>query len=463
MISIRLGVVLTLLCLFGCSDRATLQPLPDVRLEGLDSAVAAQIRAALETARARERDAEANGRLGMVLQAYLKLDEAEVAYRRTRLLAPDAFEWAYLHAVVLQGLGRNQDALIALHEAISRRPDDVAAGLRLAGLLAETGDAAGARNRYETLLRSRPDLPQANLGLGRLLLAGGEPAAAKPLLLTAVSAAPEYGAAHYALAQAYRELGDTAAAEQHAELFEASPLRDLPAQDPLLGAVAALNQSENSRFAAALALLQQNRRAEAAAAFERVVEVAPDNYSAHINLIGLYGDLGRPDDAERHFRLASGIDPTRPKLYNNVGIVRLRNERYPEAAEAFGEAVRLDPEYAAAHRNLGRALELQGETQGALDQYRAALALTPENRQIRFFLGRALLESGDPRSAIPELEAALPPEDAYTPWYMRTLAEAWFAAGDEAQGDETLAEARRLAQRYGQTRLVAEIDARADP
>jgi Tfp pilus assembly protein PilF len=278
--------------------------------------------------------------------------------------------------------------------------------------------------------------------------------------MRAARAAPDAGAVHYALAQAYAALGDADSAATHTARFEAAETREPPVTDPMLAAVNALNLGENNQFAMALALLQQNRRAEAAEAFERVVAQAPDNYSAHINLIGLYGDLGRPDDSERHYRAALAIDPTQPTLHNNIGVVRLRSERYAEAAEAFREAVRLDPAYANAYRNLGRALELNGETDGALEQYRAALALRPEDRQVRFFLGRLLVTAGQPQAAIPELEAVLEPEDAHTPWYMRTLADAYYALGEEATGDETLARARSLAVRYGQTRLVAEIDAR---
>jgi predicted Zn-dependent protease len=456
--SLCLPVLLALVA--ACAEREPLPPLPEVALDGLGGPVARQMEESLAAARAADADASANGRLGMVLQAYVRLPAAEVAYRRARLLDPESFQWCYLHGVVLQALGSPVEAGAALIAALERRPGYVPAELRLAALAVETGQAEAARARYAAILERWPDSAAANLGLGRLLLAEGDAEAALEPLQIAARAAPDAGAVHYALAQAHAALGDTQAAETHTARFEAAETRDPPVSDPMLAAVNALNLGENNQFALALALLEQNRRAEAAEAFERVVAQAPDNYSARSNLIGLYGDLGRPDDSERHYRAALAIDPAQPTLHNNVGVVRLRKERYAEAAEAFREAIRLDPDYANAYRNLGRALELDGETDGALAQYRAALALRPEDRQVRFFLGRLLVTAGRPGEAIAELEAVLAPEDAHTPWYLRTLADAHYASGDTAAGDRTLAEARSLAVRYGQTRLVAEIDAR---
>jgi tetratricopeptide (TPR) repeat protein len=300
--SLFLPLLLALLA--GCAEREPLPPLPEVALDDLSGPVARQLEESLAAAREADADSTANGRLGMVLQAYLRLPAAEVAYRRARRLDPEAFQWCYLHAVVLQGLGSSAEAITALTDALELRPGYVPAELRLAALQVEAGQPESARALYAAILERWPDSAPANLGLGRLLLGDGDADAALEPLMRAARAAPDAGAVHYALAQAYAALGDADSAATHTARFEAAETREPPVTDPMLAAVNALNLGENNQFAMALALLQQNRRAEAAEAFERVVAQAPDNYSAHINLIGLYGDLGRPDDSERHYRAA---------------------------------------------------------------------------------------------------------------------------------------------------------------
>ena len=67
-----------------------------------------------------------------------------------------------------------------------------------------------------------------------------------------------------------------------------------------------------------------------------------------------------PEDAEAH---------------NNLGIALASAGRMAEAAEAFREAVRLDPAGVLAHRNLGIALEELGDADGAQRHYAEAQRL----------------------------------------------------------------------------------------
>jgi predicted Zn-dependent protease len=261
----------------GCAEREPLPPLPDVAFDDVSGPVAEQLEESLAAARAADADATANGRLGMVLQAYLRLPAAEVAYRRARRLDPGVFQWCYLHGVVLQALGSSAEAIATLSDALELRPGYVPAELRLAALQVEAGQPESARALYAAILERWPDSAPANLGLGRLLLGEGDAEAALEPLMKAARAAPDAGAVHYALAQAYAALGDADSAATHTARFEAAETREPPVTDPMLAAVNALNLGENNQFAMALALLQQNRRPEAAEAAQtaagRVVPV----------------------------------------------------------------------------------------------------------------------------------------------------------------------------------------------
>ena len=70
------------------------------------------------------------------------------------------------------------------------------------------------------------------------------------------------------------------------------------------------------------------------------------------------------------------------------------------------EALRLNPNNAAAHASLGVALRNKGDLDGAIAEYREALRLNPNNAEAHDNLGSALLiratgmvQCGIPRSA----------------------------------------------------------------
>ena len=55
-----------------------------------------------------------------------------------------------------------------------------------------------------------------------------------------------------------------------------------------------------------------------------------------------------------------------------------------EAAQAFRQAIKIDPNFVDAHRGLARSLNAQGKVQEALDEWEAAYALDPQNTRKDF-------------------------------------------------------------------------------
>jgi len=53
------------------------------------------------------------------------------------------------------------------------------------------------------------------------------------------------------------------------------------------------------------------------------------------------------------------------------------------AIKEYGEALRINPEYAAAHYGLGVALERKGNREDALKEYRNAFTLDPSDPDAR--------------------------------------------------------------------------------
>ena len=79
----------------------------------------------------------------------------------------------------------------------------------------------------------------------------------------------------------------------------------------------------------------------------------PEDATYRIFLGGVLATQGRLHDAEEVHRLAiASVEGCIDEAYLNLGLVLRAQERFPEAADCFREAIRLDPEYRAARRAL---------------------------------------------------------------------------------------------------------------
>ena len=129
--------------------------------------------------------------------------------------------------------------------------------------------------------------------------------------------------------------------------------------------------------------------AEARAAFERAVALAPDYSRPRTNLGTLALAAGDLIEAELQLRAAVAAGPNNPVARANLGNVLLRAEAFDEAAEQYRRAVALAPGRGAYHRGLGRALRGAGDLEGAQVALERALALDPGDERTRAELHRA--------------------------------------------------------------------------
>ena len=95
------------LAAFLIAGSEPLPPVPDLapRLDEFDAGSRKQVRDAIENVRLHPRDAEANGRLGMLLHAHQRYEFAEPFYLRAHRLDPGSFSWAYYLGIIQGRLG----------------------------------------------------------------------------------------------------------------------------------------------------------------------------------------------------------------------------------------------------------------------------------------------------------------------------------------------------------------------
>jgi tetratricopeptide (TPR) repeat protein len=86
---------------------------------------------------------------------------------------------------------------------------------------------------------------------------------------------------------------------------------------------------------------------------------------------------GQRAQAAECYQKALGIDPDRPEVLNNLGILSLEASRYAEAKALFARAIAQSPSYARAHLNLAGALWGLDRHDEALAEARTSVAMDP--------------------------------------------------------------------------------------
>ena len=432
--------------------------LPRMDVSSFLPSVREQVQQAFEAARANPDDAEASGRLGMVLDAYEQHDAAVVCYERAHLLDSHAFRWVYLLGWVQHSQGRYEEAAATLGAAVAKKPDDLPARLRLTATLLAIGQWDESRHIAESTAREHPDNAEARYDLARALAGAGDVAAANASYEKACDLYPHYGAAHYALAMAYRKLGRDDESRQHFALYEQNKTTVPPLDDPLRREVTALNVGSVAHIRRGADLERVGRLDEAIAEQLEALRVDPGALQAHINLVALYGRLGRFDEAASHYQAAVAIDSNQADLHYNYGVLLLKQGKASDAENAFLESVRINPHYADAHDNLGIIYEQQGLLTDAFEHFSAAVAARPDDRSAHFHLGRILANQQKFGDAIQHFLKTLAPEDENTARNLYALGATYARAGDTANALTYMRRARAQAQARNQEQLLTSID-----
>jgi tetratricopeptide (TPR) repeat protein len=156
-----------------------------------------------------------------------------------------------------------------------------------------------------------------------------------------------------------------------------------------------------------VASFRRKATTEDAVGYELRLRMDPTNTVLHDELAAMYIELGRPDDALRHFAATATLRPASATAHHNLGTVFERMNRPGDATAEYERAVALDPRYARARINLGNMLLRRERVDEAAAQYREAIALDPDSAEAHNNLGRVLVGEGRLTEAVGHLNRAL--------------------------------------------------------
>lgn len=141
--------------------------------------------------------------------------------------------------------------------------------------------------------------------------------------------------------------------------------------------------------------------------FRRTLEVTKDNWLVRNNLGSALLKRGRLDEAIKNSKEALRINPEYAAAHYNLGSALARSNRLEESLVHLRATIRIQPDHMDAHLNLGTALFQLGEIEESVKYFENALQLKPDHSTTLGNLGLALVELNREDQAIPRLQQSI--------------------------------------------------------
>jgi len=385
--------------------RITTPPVPIIKLEGSDPAVAKAIEDARSLVRQSPRSGSAWGRLAMLLSIHDFLSEADNCFAQAERFDSREPRWPYLRGLARSG--ENPDAALPhLRRAAALCGSPPAPNLRLAELLVERSQFDEAEGYIRRVLAQDPKNGRALLALGQIAFARGQLRESLDYLNRSVASAPFVKASHALLATVHQRLGDTAAAE--AAFRQASTLPETPVwPDPYLIEVNRLRTGLATTTRLVETLLKQGDIQRAVTLMEQAVRDYPEKMSAWMVFGKALTQATNFSDAEKALAKAVALERDSVEARIELANTFFAAKQFSEAEANYQDILRLNPNLAEAWFDLGLSLMNQGKNEPSLEPFQKATRLKPDlvNAYVRW--GQALGRLRRGAEAIEQLKHAL--------------------------------------------------------
>ncbi len=387
-------------------------------------------------------------------------DQAKQQFEQGIGAAPDRtvlFQKRIVNLLLAQG---NKDQAAPLvDEILKKAPQDEEALRIRAALRLESGQAEAVRaavEDYKSLLQRHNNEPQLHYAMGQARQRNGELVLAKAEFREAIRLQNNYVAPHLGLIEiAFAEhkheeavrLADEFISMQpqntQARLLKAVVLREMrkyaDARSELQHILQIAPKDRTAYLQLGLLEIEQKDYPKAEAAFKKLQDLGSDA-SATYGLAVMYSARGQLDKADQILKKELEKFPKHLLLHELVAAIAIQAQDYDRAIGEYRILLALSPSDKTSYFRLAEALHLKGDTNGYISTLEQAQKLFPRDLMPTLVLAGALERLGRKDAAIQQYRHAmeLQPDD---PRVLNNLAYAMV----ETNGN--LDEALRLAQR----------------
>ena len=303
--------------------------------------------------------------------------------------------------------------------------------------LAGQRDLVGAEGILKQILSFDANEPNALRMLGSMKLANKDFVLAADYLQKALQAAPDFATAQIELSQALHLSGDTTKALTSMRSFlDSNPGNQLVWQalanllfelgDLKQGQMAAQRSVELDPFyeqtRGAIEALNSGNPKDAEDIFRKILMQDNNHIHALVGLASLAMDREILDDAERLLKRVGVIAPNFSHVQRAWSRLYMKQSRFEPAEGAAKQAVRVSPESAECWTSLGTILAWGLKNREAADAFANSLKLEPNQPRVQMSLGHVLKAAGDFDGSIAAYKKSLD-LDNY-------LGEAWWSLAD---------------------------------
>ena len=296
----------------------------------------------------------------------------------------EAGAW-YTLAMAEWRLGKPDDAMAHLQEALSKLPRHLESSMALATMQLSRQDFATAE---KTMLRAEalaPKSVEAAVAVARFYLAAGKPTEAGQYARRALSLDANNGPALLALGETQIATGHPPQAEK--TFAQLSTLRDKA------------YKGVHASF-----LLQEKRYGEAIPELRRLVSQDPGNATFRGYLVVAYVGANQVAAAEQLLRQAVAQDAKDLDASLQLAELELRTRRLREAETGLASVLRHHSDLAQGHVLLAAIYEARHDVPGQQRELLEALRLSPNQVPVRVRLARSFLTAGNARWALSLLD-----------------------------------------------------------
>ena len=155
----------------------------------------------------------------------------------------------------------------------------------------------------------------------------------------------------------------------------------------LITEVPTMDNASRRDFDRAVAKLKDQDYGQAIDLLEKVIGQSPGVTAPYIDLAIAYLRVGKPEQAEEHFKTALMLFPEHPVASNEYGLMCRKTGRFAEARAIYEKAIARFPEYYPLHRNLGILCDLYlNDPACAFEQYEIYSNARPEDAQVKLWI-----------------------------------------------------------------------------